>query len=71
MKAFFKKFGHVMAHVGLGAVQVGLVAGKFAPFPLNIAISGGAATASVIIAAKHKTPPAAALSQAVKEASKP
>jgi ABC-type Mn2+/Zn2+ transport system permease subunit len=54
MKAFFKKFGHVMAHVGLGAIQVGLVAGKFIPPPFNIAVSGGAALASVIIAAKQK-----------------
>jgi hypothetical protein len=53
--SFIKKFGHVMAHVGLGAVQVGLVAGKFVPFPFNIAVSGGAALASVIIAAKHKS----------------
>ena len=66
--SFFKKFGHVMAHIGLGAVQVGLVAGKFAPFPLNIAISGGAATASVIIAAKHKSSVAAVEAEAIKAA---
>jgi|HubBroStandDraft_1064217.scaffolds.fasta_scaffold1137495_2 hypothetical protein len=66
--SFFKKFGHVMAHIGLGAVQVGLVAGKFAPFPLNIAISGAAATASVVIAAKHKTSVAAVAATAASAA---
>jgi hypothetical protein len=52
--SFIKKFGHVMAHVGLGVVQVGLVAGKFIPPPFNLIVSGSAAVASVVIAATHK-----------------
>lgn len=54
MKKFWHRTGHILAHIGLGAIQVGLVAGKFAPFPLNLAISGGAVVASTIIAATHK-----------------
>jgi hypothetical protein len=44
-----------MAHIGLGAIQVGLVAGHFVPPPFNLVVSGGAAIASTIIAATHKS----------------
>jgi hypothetical protein len=54
MGKFWHKFGHVMAHVGLGVLQVANVATPFVPFPFNLAVAGGAATASVIIAATHK-----------------
>jgi hypothetical protein len=54
MKKFWHKTGHLLAHVGLGAIQVGLVAGKFIPPPFNLVVSGGAAVASVIVTATHK-----------------
>lgn len=50
------KFGHIMAHVGLGAIQVANVVWWGLPPPLNIAVAGGASTASIIIAATHKAP---------------
>lgn len=65
--AFWHKFGHIMAQVGLGVVQVGLVAGKFIPPPFNLIVSGGAGVASVVIAATHKSPQVAlALDKATK-----
>lgn len=45
-----------MAHVGLGALQVANVATPFVPFPFNLAVAGGAAVTTVIIAATHKPP---------------
>lgn len=55
MRNFWHKTGHVLAHIGLGAMQVGLVSGKFLPPPFNLIVSGAAATATVVIAATHKS----------------
>lgn len=64
--SFWHKTGHILAHIGLGAVQVGLVVGKFIPPPFNLIVSGGAVAASVIIAATHKPVPPAVVAAVTK-----
>jgi len=54
MKRFWHSTGHILAHIGLGVLQVANVAAPLVPFPFNIAVAGGAGAASVIIAATHK-----------------
>lgn len=44
-----KKILHVLGHVGLGAIQVATVGGNFVPPPWNLAVSGGAAVAQVVL----------------------
>jgi hypothetical protein len=65
MGKFWHKTGHILAHVGLGALQVANVAWPFVPFPFNLAVAGGAATATAIIAATHKATPPPATTGAV------
>lgn len=57
MGKFWHSFGHVIAHVGLGALQVANVSWFALPPPFNLAVAGGAAAASVIIASTHKGNP--------------
>ena len=50
------KFWHGLSQVGLTALSVATVAGKFAPPPFNIAIVGGATITQVLLALHHHTP---------------
>ena len=53
-----KTFGHVLLHVGAIALQAGIAAGHFVPFPFNIAAAGGVAAIQGIVAlvAAKKSP---------------
>ncbi len=47
------KFWHGVSQVGLTALSVATIAGKFAPPPFNIAIVGGATLAQALLALHH------------------
>jgi hypothetical protein len=49
-----KKALHIVAHVGLIALQVANAASKVIPPPWNVAVAGGAALAQGIIALRSK-----------------
>jgi hypothetical protein len=56
MKHFWHTTGHVLAQVGLGAIQVANVTWFALPPPFNVVVAGGAGVASIIIAKTHKQP---------------
>lgn len=62
-----RRFGHIMAHIGLGTLQVANAAHAFIPFPGNVIAAGALAGVQGVVALKHHKPVVTAVVDAVKD----